>query len=199
MSPARAHPSSEDIRSHLLDAALRCFADRGYEGASIRAIAAEAAVSPSLLYHYFPGKEALLQALFARSGALVMAAFAAVADEPDPRRRLAALLRVSAAIVVEHADFWRVSYGVRAQHAVVAGLAEGIAAQSALYNQRFTALLSELGAPQPAIQARLLFATLDGLFQHYVLDPVGYPLHDVIEHLIQQMGGEAAEAQGGSP
>lgn len=189
MSPRRRHPQPQDVRTHLLDAALRGFAEHGYEGASIRAIAAEAQVAPGLLYHYFTGKEALLQALFERSAALVMEAFARAAAVPDAPRRLGALLRVSAELVREHEDFWRVSYGVRFQHEVVAGLGAGIAAQATLYNQLFSALLREIGRPDPELEARILFATLDGVFQHYILDPSHYPLDAVVDRLIQNHGG----------
>lgn len=189
MPSRRRHPPVADVRTHLLDAALRAFAAHGYEGASVRRIAAEAQVAPGLLYHYFPSKEAVLQALFERSAGLVMAAFAEAAPIADARERLGALVRVSARLVREHEDFWRVSYGVRFQHAVVAGLGVGIAAQSALWLQLFTALLGEIGRPEPEVEARLLFATLDGVFQHYVLDPAHYPLDAVIERLVHQHGG----------
>lgn len=191
--PPRRHPQPEDVRTHLLDAALRVFARQGYEGASVRDIASEARVSAGLLYHYFPSKQAVLVALFERSAGLVMEAFARAAAVPDPAARLGALVRVSAALVRQHEAFWRVSYGVRFQHAVVAGLAEGIAAQSALYLRLFTELLTEIGRPEPELEARLLFATLDGVFQHYVLDPENYPLDLVIERIIRQHGGKPAK------
>lgn len=190
MSPARR--SHDDVRTALMDAALRAFASKGYEGASIRDIATEAGMAPGLLYHYFPSKHAVLQALFERSAALVMEAFGRAAAVPDPAARLGALVRVSAQIVREHQDFWRVSYGVRFQHSVVAGLAVGIAAQSALYHSLFVALLTELGRPDPEMEAHLLFGALDGVFQHYVLDPERYPLDAVIERLILQHGGMPA-------
>lgn len=186
MSPRRRHAHSADVRAHLMDAALRVFARKGYDGASVRDIAAEAGLTAPLLYHYFPSKQALLQALFERSGALVMSAFAQAAAVPDPRERLAALLWISARIVREHQDFWRVSYGVRFQRAVLDDLAVGVAAQSALFVHLFTALFTELGQPAPHVRAHALFATLDGLFQHFVLDPDGYPLDDVISHVIAQ-------------
>ncbi|WP_437563786.1 TetR/AcrR family transcriptional regulator [Sorangium sp. So ce542] len=176
-----------------MDAALRVFARHGYEGASVRDIAAEAQVASGLLYHYFPSKQAVLEALFERSAGLVMEAFARAAAVPEPRARLGALVGVSARLVREHEQFWRVSYGVRFQHAVVAGLAEGIAAQSALYLRLFTSLLTEIGRPEPELEARLLFAALDGVFQHYVLDPASYPLDAVIERLVHQHGGVPAK------
>ncbi len=192
MSPRAAHPHPPDVRQHLLDAALRAFAAHGYEGATIKLIAAEAKVAPGLLYHYFANKEALLTALFERSGALVAEAFITVAGIADPRERLAELLRVSARIVRENEDFWRISYGVRFQGAVLAGLGAGIAAQSAAFHATFVLLLTELGRPDPVTEAWLLFASLDGLFQHYILAPDTYPLDAVVELLITRAGGGAA-------
>lgn len=192
MSPRRKHPAVADVRQHLMDAALRAFARLGYDGASVRDIAAEADCAPGLLYHYFPSKSAVLTALFERSAGLVMAAFAEAAQVPDPAHRLAALLRVSARLVREHLEFWRVSYGVRFQREVLAGLAEGVARQSALYHQSFTALLTELGRPDPTIEAWALFGALDGVFQHFVLAPESYPLDAVVEQLIAQHGGAPA-------
>ena len=189
MSPRRRHPQPADPRTHLMDAALRAFAQRGYEGASVRDIAAEAQVASGLIYHYFPSKQAILEALFERSAGAVMAAFAEVAEIAGPREKLGALLRVSARLVRADLDFWRVSYGVRFQHAVIAGLAEGIAANAALYRERFTAMLAEIGRPAPETEALLLFAALDGVFQHFILAPETYPLDAVIDRLILQHGG----------
>jgi TetR/AcrR family transcriptional regulator len=54
----------EDRRSQLLDAAFEEFAAKGFEGATIKSIASEAGVnSPALIYHYFPDKEALFNAV----------------------------------------------------------------------------------------------------------------------------------------
>lgn len=192
MARKRTPSAHADVRTALMDAALRAFARKGYEGATVRDIAAEAGVAPGLLYHYFESKEAVLQALFERSGGLVLHAFARVAAVDDPAERFAALVRVSAEIVREHQDFWRVSYGVRFQHAVVAGLADGIAAQSRVFLGLFTGLLTELGRPEPEVEAALLIATLDGVFQHFVLDPEGYPLDAALDLLIHQHGGLSA-------
>ncbi|MGW4124817.1 TetR/AcrR family transcriptional regulator [Nocardia sp. NPDC004711] len=47
----------------VTDAARDIFAERGYHGASIRDIAKRAGVSLSLLYYWYPNKQALLAAL----------------------------------------------------------------------------------------------------------------------------------------
>lgn len=56
-------PGGPDTRQAVLDAARRRFAEVGYARASLRSIAAEAAVDPSLVVHYFGSKEGLFRAV----------------------------------------------------------------------------------------------------------------------------------------
>ncbi|GAA1758844.1 TetR family transcriptional regulator [Luedemannella helvata] len=55
-------PGNQDTREAVLAAAREVFADKGYDGASIRAIAAAAGVDPALIHHYFGTKEQLFVA-----------------------------------------------------------------------------------------------------------------------------------------
>jgi len=50
-------------RQAILDAALELFADKGYFGTSLRDVATKVGVRESALYNYFPGKDALFEAL----------------------------------------------------------------------------------------------------------------------------------------
>ncbi len=52
---------AEIRREQIVDAALSVFSKKGYDGASIRDIAEQVGVSEGLLYHYFSGKQELLQ------------------------------------------------------------------------------------------------------------------------------------------
>jgi AcrR family transcriptional regulator len=47
-------------RDAIDSAALELFAQRGYHATSMRAIAAAAEVQPAAIYHWYPGKEAIL-------------------------------------------------------------------------------------------------------------------------------------------
>ena len=49
-------------REAILDAARRQFADHGYDGLTIRGIAADAAVDPALVHHFYGTKERLFAA-----------------------------------------------------------------------------------------------------------------------------------------
>jgi AcrR family transcriptional regulator len=50
---------SPDTRAEILEAARRQFAAHGYDRATMRAIAGEAGVDPSLIHHYFGTKDQL--------------------------------------------------------------------------------------------------------------------------------------------
>jgi AcrR family transcriptional regulator len=55
-------PGNQDTREAILEAARKAFADRGFDGASIRGIATSAGVDPALVHHYFGSKDQLFLA-----------------------------------------------------------------------------------------------------------------------------------------
>ena len=55
--------TSLDRRSQILDAALVCFAKRGFHQTSMHDISAEAGISVGLIYRYFENKEAVISAM----------------------------------------------------------------------------------------------------------------------------------------
>ena len=52
-----------DRRAQILDAAMICFAKRGFHQASMHDISAEAGISVGLIYRYFENKEAVISAM----------------------------------------------------------------------------------------------------------------------------------------
>lgn len=62
MRPPGRRPGQPASRRKILLAARRLFGERGYDGATIRAIAAEAGVNPALVHHYFQTKEQVFAA-----------------------------------------------------------------------------------------------------------------------------------------
>ncbi|NGN43188.1 TetR family transcriptional regulator [Mesorhizobium sp. CGMCC 1.15528] len=89
----------ERRRQDLIEATLDCVAERGLQGATVRAIALRAGVTGGLIRHYFPGKEELLQAAYATIvGRMTEQAKAALSLEgAGPRRRLAAFVEANLA------------------------------------------------------------------------------------------------------
>ena len=55
-------PGGEDTRARILEAARQAFAERGYDGATVRDVAGRAGVDPALVHHYFGTKQRLFVA-----------------------------------------------------------------------------------------------------------------------------------------
>lgn len=62
----RGDLAHKDARTAILDAAERLFAELGYGGASMRAIAREAGVNQALVHYYFDSKDGLFSAVIER-------------------------------------------------------------------------------------------------------------------------------------
>ena len=64
---------AQATRAHLLKVATALFAEHGYGGTSIEAVLKEAGVSRGALYHHFPSKESLFEAVYEEAQARVAA------------------------------------------------------------------------------------------------------------------------------
>jgi AcrR family transcriptional regulator len=71
-------------RPAMLASAVRVFAQRGFHGASMRQLAAEAGVTQSNFYNYFPGKSDILLAILREASATQMALTQTAIDEAGP-------------------------------------------------------------------------------------------------------------------
>jgi len=88
-------------RAELLDGAFELFAERGWSALTMRGIARELGVSTGTLYHYFEGKVAMAQAMYARRvGRDVAEAYERIPAGADPATAAAA----TAAFIVGRAD-----------------------------------------------------------------------------------------------
>ncbi len=95
-------------REKLLDSAERLFAERGLEGASLRAVNAEAGLSPAALHYHFGSQQTLVEALLERRMPSLMERRRQLLDTLDTgesevtaRAVLDALIRPLAELLVE--------------------------------------------------------------------------------------------------
>ena len=84
----------EQTRTAIVEAALRLFAENGYEATTMRAIATQAGVATGNAYYYYASKEELVREYFARHQAEHAAACRQVlAEETRLESRIAGVLR----------------------------------------------------------------------------------------------------------
>lgn len=86
-----------------MDAALRCFVERGFYGTSVPDIAARAGTATGTLYHYFASKEALVNALYRKwKGEVAQRVFTGFPQGAPIREQLSALWREMVAFAKAH-------------------------------------------------------------------------------------------------
>ena len=88
--------AAADKRRTILDAAVRAFAAKGYHACRVGDIAEEARVAYGLVYHYFPSKEAVLEAVFRETWGALLAALRELEARREPAdekvRKVAAIV-----------------------------------------------------------------------------------------------------------
>ncbi len=83
--PAGAGPGVQgepEKRRAILHAAVRVFAEKGYQGCRIADVARAAHVAYGLVYHYFRNKDELLESVFAEQWAILINAIRAIDEGP---------------------------------------------------------------------------------------------------------------------
>lgn len=81
------------MRDRILDAATRIFAVRGFDATAMREVADEVGVSVAALYHHFPSKTEILEAIVERGYTDVHAALDAVPSGGDAVEEVRAVVR----------------------------------------------------------------------------------------------------------
>jgi AcrR family transcriptional regulator len=163
----RPKADSRDLREHLLDVAATLFGRHGIAGTSLRAIAAEARVTPAMLHYYFGDKAGFSQALIEERLLPAVAPLREHLEQAgdDPHALVGAFARGVADIVARHP--WLPSLWVREV------LSEGGSLRELMFSrivpnlpqllaQRFAAAQAR-GCLNPGLDPRLLVVSLVGL------------------------------------
>ncbi|MFD2516046.1 TetR/AcrR family transcriptional regulator [Pontibacter locisalis] len=170
----------------LVDTALKLFSQNGYEATSIRMIAKEAEVSLGLMYNYFKSKEELLLEIFRRGSEDIHMSFEeGLANSEANVSEVAQHINQTVRLLKEKKLFWKLLHGIRMQTTVVHALKTQIEEQAKLIETKIKQNLSTAGFPHPELEAKLLFASIDGMASHYLLLD-NYPIDDVASLLIRK-------------
>ena len=158
--------SPDARRAALITACAQVLATKGASGTSVRAICAEAGVSPGLLTHYFDGIDALIAATYRDTGNRVQAALNAAVEnaEATPRARLLAYLTASFAPPIADPDLlatWLAFWSLARTEAAITALHAQIYAD---YRGKLEALITACKPGNHRLTAVALTALVDGLW-----------------------------------
>jgi AcrR family transcriptional regulator len=181
----RFQEKREQSINKLAAVALRLFSEQGYEATSIRTIASEADMSLGLLYNYFKSKDELLEEIFRRGIQDIQDLFKQPLEKSNSSSEIERHIRQTVKLLKEKKDFWKLLHGIRMQSAVVRHLMADMNAQTALIENQIRSNLVEAGIPFPDLEAKLLFASIDGMAHHFLLYE-HYPIDDVATLLVMR-------------
>jgi TetR/AcrR family fatty acid metabolism transcriptional regulator len=198
--PRTTAATKEQRRTHILQAALRCFARTGFYATTMDDVAAEAGVSKGTPYLYFNSKAELYRALnewwSCGLSDRVNAAVKALANEArrSPRRTLLAVLSAIGEHVAAEPDACRVLLEAMAQVQHLPGSADSTAAsQTQTLHELEHLLVAGASAGEwrlegsATLHARLLLATIYGLMTQWHLEPGSFSWSEAARAIVEQL------------
>lgn len=174
----------------IREVALRLFAETGFDKTTIRLIAREAKMATGLLYNYYASKEELLQDIF-RTWQQQLDLTLQPDGDKLKSNDVESYIRQTIRLVKANRTFWKMMYGIRMQSPILQHLGAEMKASQDQVQQQIEAYLVNAGIPFPGLEAKLLFATLDGMILHY-LQQDSFPLDDTGNLLIMKYRSQEA-------
>jgi TetR/AcrR family transcriptional repressor of uid operon len=173
--PATSLDPALDRREQILNAAMVCFAKRGFHQASMHDISAEAGISVGLIYRYFENKEAVISAMADRHKAEIQDVLERARQAPSLLESLEVLFtahccenspKVTSAFVVDLFAEAARNPGVRqlvrdVRKTTMEGVTDLIARSPEAKSHHLT----------PRELADLIFAVNDGMLMRDILQP----------------------------
>lgn len=172
VDPAR----HEAKRRQIIEAALSCFARKGFHGTSTNEICAAAGMSPGNLFHYFPNKQAVIAAIAEDDRREMVERFAGLAGQDDV---VAAIEQLAGELLQQSADpvYARISIEIAAEAMSNSEIGKLFAANEARVKADLVALLERgiaRGQVDPGLQPELaatwLIALADGAVGRALMD-----------------------------
>ncbi|NVD41744.1 TetR/AcrR family transcriptional regulator [Ensifer sp. HO-A22] len=164
-------------RQVIVDAAIACFARKGFHGTSTAEICAEAGMSPGNLFHYFPTKHAIITAIVEEERQETAEFFRELHESPD---LFAALLGFMDVVLGLAADpvYSSLALEIAAEAMRDEHIGELVAANDAELRAALSALIKAASgrgqidaAIDPEAGARWIAAIIDGIFGRIAVDP----------------------------
>ncbi|MER7810874.1 TetR/AcrR family transcriptional regulator [Streptomyces sp900116325] len=196
----------ERTRARILDSATELFSCSGFNGVSLREIAAHAGLTHAGLLHHFPGKESLLlEVLSRRDRADAAGLFPRIVEPGAPEPPRAERLRRLAAVIARNSGTPGL-VSLYAKLSVEASAPEHPA--HSYFVERCRRLRAEIGAlleelfaaAEPPVKAEpdpaavQLLALMDGLQTQWLLEPGVVPMEALVRDFLGRYGLHTDEA-----
>ncbi len=188
MSP-RSKAQFQQIRDassrKILEAALELFGTKGYESTSINDIATMAGLSKGLMYHYFKGKEDLVEQLIKSLSMDAEGTVEGIIVE-DPRESLRNILNLFFNEMRLNFNRWKLIMNLSVQIEKFDFVQEMAREKAEGYIMIMEDLFKQMQWPNPKDEARILGALFDGIGVQYFILKKDYQLDEMERILIKK-------------
>ncbi len=171
-------------RQVILDAAIVCFARKGFHGTSTAEICAEAGMSPGNLFHYFPTKHAIIAAIVEVERQETAEFFRELHQAPDLFAALLGFMDVVLRLAGDRV-FSSLALEIAAEATRDDRIGELVAANDAELRTALSAVIKAAherrqidAAIDPEGGARWIAAIIDGIFGRIAVDRGFKPLEE---------------------
>lgn len=186
----RTQEEAEETKSLIIDAALSVFCRKGYADARLEDIAAEAGLTRGAIYHHFPGKVGLYEALLEAKTGRARDLLSVLEDQGSPAvDRLRTLMVKFLCLLEEDEEFRRVQDLVLFKTAYSEELEEGMRrkrAATAALEKAVESLLrrgiakGEIRAKaNPRAAAIAAVSLVNGVAVNWLLEPGRFPMRSM--------------------
>ena len=162
---------------HIIDAAIRCFAVKGFHSTSTSEICHEAGMSPGNVFHYFPNKNSIIEAIALEDAQLFDDIFCRYETEEECIQAIIDLMKEIIELY-NHPEYARISIEIFAEASRNASIHEIFIENERNNKQRLIAMLKN-GIKKGQIDSTLepekiatwLLVIADGSMGRNVIDP----------------------------
>ena len=173
-------------KAAIEEAAMQLFAENGFAGVSISAIARKAGTSKGLLYNYFENKEALVKEIVLEGIRQMMEELDFDYQQELTEERFKELIEKNFILLKEKISYWSLYIAVITQPAVIALVKDKIFELIGPFVEVLSQYYAKKGIKNPEAYSLLLGSVLDGVAIDYLLSPAGYPIDDIEAIIIEK-------------
>ncbi len=175
----------EEKKNLIMNVALEQFATDGFHATTISKIAKEAGISKGLLYNYFKSKDDLIRTIIYSGLDDIDRFFDFDGDGLLTNDELSYAIDKIFDLMKEDIHFWKLYFTLFMQSPVLKLVESRLRDVVGNYISMLTAYFESRGCDDPAAEALIFGAMLDGIGMHYISNSTDFPLERVKKRLIE--------------
>jgi AcrR family transcriptional regulator len=177
----------ETRKTKIMNVALELFANEGYYPTSISMIADKAGISKGLMYNYFESKEALIKEIMFKGIEEITKFFDPNQDGILTREEMEYFIHETFNILKENLDYWKLYFTTVLQPPVYDLIKDEVSRLMPKFASMLIRFYEQQKVENPAHEALLFGALMDGIGFNYIMAPESYPIEEIEKLVIKKV------------